>query len=176
MNRAENRIQTMITRGELETVDDSAEVQLVKLSGRDGEIIDEVEHVQGYGVTVNPPKGAGVLLLSIGGSQDDPVTSAIDAAEFRVKGLESGEVAIYDQTGTVILLKSSGDVEIQPSSGVVKVTGDLEASGDLKDASGTLDELRQEFINFVDLTYGVHVHVCAAPGNPSGPPQAPEVP
>lgn len=167
------RIKNMISKAIINSVIDSGQIQLVKVQGLDGEVIDSVERLQNFGHTANPPEGSETILAYIGGNKDHPVAIVVDSGKYRVKDLKPGESAVYDKTGSTVYLKEDGSIVISPSDDKVVLEGDLEATGDIKDSKGTLDELRTEFNTFVDATYGVHVHVSAAPGSPTGPPTAP---
>lgn len=129
MHPLRQRVANMVARGNLERVDDAKKMQLVQLSLLESETRDEVERVQNYGFTSVPEQGAEAAVVFVGGKRDHGLVVAIDDRRYRVKNLESGEVAVYDKSGSKIVLKANGDIELTPSSGKVKLTGDLEVSG-----------------------------------------------
>lgn len=174
------RIQMMITKGTLESVNDIDEIQLVKVSSLEGEVQENVERVQPYGLSTNPPVDSETMIACIGGNKDHPVAIVVDNGATRKKELEPGEVALYDHLGTFIYLTKDGDIHIKPNSenfrlegnqattGTIDADGNITSKGDVADSKGTLDQLRQEFNTFVNTRYNVHIH--STPVGPSGPP------
>lgn len=72
-----------------------------------------VEHLQNFGIVSVPPKDAHVVVLNIRGNQDHPIAIVVDSKEKRLKGLQEGEVALYDALGNYIWLKNSGNAEMK---------------------------------------------------------------
>lgn len=122
-------ISNMVSRGVVSRVDDAKKMQLVQVGLLADETRDDVERVQNYGFTSVPLEGAETVVLFVGGRRDHGLAVAVDDRRYRLTGLADGEVAVYDQTGSKIVLKANGDVEIVPSSGFVIVTGDVQADG-----------------------------------------------
>lgn len=124
-----NRVINLVTRAVVGLVDDSHKLQELQVSGLEDDDLDEVERFQNYGFTSVPKEGAEAVLLRLGGRGDHPIVIAVDDRRYRILNLVSGEVAVYTSTGSRIVLKDNGDIELTPSSGVVKLTGDLNVSG-----------------------------------------------
>lgn len=125
------RVRIMVSRAVVELIDDAKKMQVAQVSVRADELRDDVERFQSYGFTSVPSPGAEGVLLAVGGNSDHGVLVVVDDRRYRPKGLAEGEVCLYDKTGTRITLKANGDVEIVPSSGVLKVTADVEVDGDI---------------------------------------------
>ncbi len=125
-------IKNLVARAVVNLVDDSKKLQLLQLDVLADETVEDIERVQNFGFTSNPPKNAEAVVLFVNGQRDHGLVVAVDDRRYRIKNLASGEVAVYDQTGSVITLKANGDIEMRPHSGKVKLTGDLEATGDVK--------------------------------------------
>lgn len=123
------RVMNMIGRAVLTLVDDSTKMQLLQVSGIEDESLDEVERFQDYGFTSVPLAGAEAVVVRGSGQGDQPYVIAVDDRRYRVRNLESGEVAVYNDSGSYVVLKASGDIQIVPSSGTVSLTGDLDVSG-----------------------------------------------
>lgn len=123
------RIVNMLARAVVSTIDDSQQAQLLKLAILDGETRDEIERLQNYGFTSHPKSGAEAFVAFVGGRRDHGVALVVEDRRYRIVNLESGEVAVYDHTGSKILLRQNGNIELTPSSGVVSLTGDLNVSG-----------------------------------------------
>ena len=165
-----NRVQMMVTKAVIDQVKDGNNIQLLKVGGLAGEVLDNVERIQNYGLSSNPPREGETVILCVGGNKDHPIAIAADSGADRKTGLASGEVAIYHKNGSFIYLKNNGDIQLVPSSEKVDIIGNLEASGEVKDSVGTLDELRTDFNTFVSTVYNTHIHQVAAAPGPSGPP------
>lgn len=93
--RLRRRVLLACSRGLLRLVDDTPRTQTLQAEGYRGEVIDGVEHLQGYGLTVHPRRGALVLLLALGGMRQHTVAAAAVDPEARPTGLAEGEVCLY---------------------------------------------------------------------------------
>ena len=71
---------------------------------------DQVERFQQYGVTSVPHAGAECVTLSVGGNTDHPVVINVDDRRYRMRGLKTGEMAIYDDQGMSVHLTRGGIV------------------------------------------------------------------
>lgn len=105
-----NRMRRMATRVVLKLVDDGPKMQSHQVEAYDGLVRDKVEHFQNYGFTSVPFAGAEGVGLSIGGSTNHMVVLNVDDRRYRMKGLEDGEVAIYDDQGQSVHLTREGIV------------------------------------------------------------------
>lgn len=161
INAIGNRIKLLVGRGTLKFVQDSGNRQLVQFTGLKGETKDEVERVQNYGVSSNPPAGSRVVFISIGGNRDHPVAIAIDKSAARVKDLKPGEVSVYTDEGDQIVLKRGNKIEIKTKNLIItaseKVTIDtpqMECTGEIIDRSNadgiSMSQMRS--------TYDTHTH------------------
>lgn len=87
---------------------------------------EEVELLEPYGFTSSPPTGSKVLLLCSGGDGGHPIALLAGSPSVRLSGLGSGDVAIHvgnaAGTGARIVLRATGDIEVEPGpAGVVRV-------------------------------------------------------
>lgn len=128
------RIANVVSRGEITRVDDAKRGQLVQVELLDGETREDVERPQNYGFTSVPLEGAEVVVVCVGGSRDHAFVVAADDRRHRVKGLEPGEVAVYHHGGSRIVLRNSGNIDVEASADLsVFATGNLnlQADGDV---------------------------------------------
>jgi len=99
------RIQLMITRSVVTLVDSTTLLQMLQVSTIGAVSLDAVEHFENYGHTSNPLPGAEAIVFSVGGRLGHEVALNVADRRYRLKGLASGEVAIYDDLGQFIILK-----------------------------------------------------------------------
>lgn len=123
------RIANMVSRAVVTRVDDATKVQAVQLDLLAEETRDDVERVQNYGFTSVPLEGAEAVVLFVGGRRDHGLVVAVDDRRYRMKGLESGEVAIYTDEGDSVVIRRGGIVEVTAATKVVLSAPTVELAG-----------------------------------------------
>lgn len=144
------RVRLMISRAVLSAVNDAGGIQLVQVKLLDGEVRDGVERMQNYGFTSVPKAGAEGLMACVSGDRDHGIIVAMDDRRFRLKGLQAGEVALYDDLGHKVHLTRTGivvdggghDLNITGVtntyfSGALHVETNIVAGGEISDLCGT---------------------------------------
>ncbi|MDO8933774.1 MAG: phage baseplate assembly protein V [Rhodocyclaceae bacterium] len=104
------RLRLMASRAVLQLLNDATGIQVVQVKLLDGEVSDGVERFQDYGFTGNAPAGAEGVMLSLGADRAHGVVVVLDHRAFRLKALETGEVAVYDDQGQKVHLTRDGIV------------------------------------------------------------------
>lgn len=104
MGGLEGRVRGMVARAILRLVDDARAAQEVQIELLEGESQDAVERFQNYGLTSVPHPGAEALVVFAGGLRSHGVVLAVEDRRYRLRGLEAGEVALYDDLGNVVKL------------------------------------------------------------------------
>lgn len=92
-------------RGVVTLVKAAGKVQLVQLDGLSGERLQDTELFQQYGYTSNPPAGTMCVVLPLGGKTGHGIVIATEHGTYRLKNLQSGEVALYSDEGDSVILK-----------------------------------------------------------------------
>jgi len=100
-------------RAVLTALDTKPGVQLLQADGLSGEKLQASELFQHFGFTSAPPAGTQCIVLPLGGKTAHSVIVATEAGAYRVDGLKSGEVAVYNQSGAKITLKEGKVIEIE---------------------------------------------------------------
>lgn len=166
------KLSNLISRGVVSRVDDSPGIQELQVALLADETRDELEHFQVYGVSSTPPRGAECVVIFPGGDRSAGFVVATGDRRYRVRVAEGG-CAIYDSTGSQVVLGADGHIELRPSTGVVKVAGDLEATGDVRAGTGPLAISLQEHGH----TQGAYTTASAGPVTGiSGGPTMPAAP
>ncbi|NVM78910.1 phage baseplate assembly protein V [Duganella sp. SG902] len=118
VNRALGKIRQAF-RAVLTTVDSSTPIQLIQGEALAGEQLQDNELMQHYGFTSVPLPGTQLAVLPIGGKTAHGIVIACEHTQYRLKGLQGGEVAIYDDLGQFVHLTRDG---IVVNGGGLKVT------------------------------------------------------
>ncbi|MFM9902131.1 MAG: phage baseplate assembly protein V [Polaromonas sp.] len=140
MERLAARLRGMVSRAVVGLVNDATKLQSVQVTVLADQVADDAEHFQHYGYTSVPHPGAEGVALAVGGSTGHTVVVNVDDRRYRIKGLASGEVALYDDLGHVVHLTRTGIV-IRGAGHPVTITGtpllrveaDIEATGQITD-------------------------------------------
>lgn len=139
------RLMLLVGRCVLVAVNDSKKIQALQLKLSADETRDNIERFQQYGFTSVPLAGAEGIALSVGGERGHTVVIAVDDRRYRLTGLQSGEVALYNQAGASIKLKADGSIVAVPgASGTVKI--------------GSASSLRKLIDDRIIAIYNAHVH------------------
>jgi len=95
-------------------------VGLVQAGGLAEEKLQATELFQHYGLTSSPPAGTMLLVVPVGGKTAHGIVVGEEHAGFRLKGLKSGEVALYTDEGDSIILKRGRTIEMETKTLRVK--------------------------------------------------------
>jgi phage gp45-like len=129
--------QSLVTK-----VDDSTLIQTVSLKAGYNEVFKDIERVQSYGLTTNPPLESEALYL-------DDFAIVVDNADFRPTDLVSGEVCLYSEFGKNIKLTSTNEIEIGGNTDYAVKFNALKA---------TLESMQSSLNLFINV-FNEHVHV-----------------
>jgi len=170
-----NRIASMVVCALVKSVTDSDGLQILKVQmGRD-EVKDDVERIQQFGFTSNPPNDSEAIVLFVGGNRSHGICLATDSSTYRIKNLPSGAVVIYNKNGEYVKLTedtieivSGNKVLIDCTEAEIKADTVNVKAGEIKLGDGVMHKaLATE--DFVTSVYKMHVHPTAPPGIVSVP-------
>lgn len=162
-------IWNLIVRGRLTGADGSRKMRTIQAETMAGDLRDDVEHFEPYGFTSEPKVGAEPIVLSLDGDREHSIAICVADRRYRLTGLKSGEVAVYDDLGQKVHLTRSG-IEIETAktlsitaaagvkvtaptaefSGKVTVAGDIVGGAQIYDSTGKMQSIRD--------TYNSHTH------------------
>jgi len=151
----ERRIKNIVRRAVVTRVDASKKMTVLQVDVG-GMTLDGIEYFECYGFTSVPHEGAEVLLLSLGGRSSHAIAVCVNDRRYRIKNGEAGDVVIYDHRGQTITLGDAGVTIDTPLAltinagdstfnGNIKATGNIDADGDVSDATGTIQVMRDTF-------------------------------
>lgn len=141
LDRVYRRIVMLVGRGRLTSINDAGVVQLVQIKLGADEVRDGMPRLAEYGFTSNPPAGTDAVATFLAGDRSNGVVIATGNQVYRLVGLASGDVAIYDSRGQSVWLTPSGIVvnggglpmKITNTTQVRMETALLEVTGDIQD-------------------------------------------
>lgn len=128
MNHAAGNIRQAF-RGVLTANNSGSPTQLSQISGLADENISELELMQHFGFTSNPPSDTDVVVLPLGGKTSHGVIIATENGNYRIKSLPSGATAVYDRSGTKIVLNNDGTIDV--FAGKTTYHGDIHCAGQI---------------------------------------------
>ena len=100
----------LIERAVVNSQDASAKCQSTDVTLIAGEQKGGVEHLEPYGFTARAQGGAEAIVLFPDGDRAHAVTMVVSDRRYRLQGLQSGEVALYDDQGQSVTLTREGIV------------------------------------------------------------------
>ncbi|MCD2176437.1 phage baseplate assembly protein domain-containing protein [Rhizobium sp. C1] len=167
-----NIIRGMMRRVTMKNVNDGGKTQTASIEVADGVWRDGIEVMQPYGFASHVGDGALGLALALGGDEGDIMLMPVANPSARMGKLDENEVGLYNAAGDKFVLGAGGEmtlksgqqITIKTDAGVfitaqiLKVEGDIEATGDVKDHAGTMQEMRDK--------YNVHNHTGGPPPTP----------
>ena len=136
-----------------------------------GELKDNVEHFEPYGMTSNPLPGAEVLAMFLGGDRSHAVVVVASDRRYRITELKPGEVAIYTDEGDKIHFKRGRIIDIETATLNIKATTAVNIDTPVINQTGKIVSTGDQVAGGVSQINHVHTNVQAGNGN-SGPPAA----
>ncbi|MFC6299599.1 phage baseplate assembly protein V [Pseudomonas sp. CCM 7893] len=161
LQRMMRRIQLATGWGRVTFSDDSKTAQLLQVKLNDSETRDGTPRIAEFGFTSLPPSGSDVLVVFLAGDRSKGVVVATAHQASRPTNLKEGESMIYDLWGKSIYLTQSGGIivdakgtpvtvnnattvtinaaeAVQMNTPVLRVSGDIEAGGNVQDKVRTM--------------------------------------
>ncbi|AKA37694.1 phage baseplate assembly protein V [Yersinia ruckeri] len=157
-------LSNMLVRAVVRRLDSSSKNQMLQIQMIADESKDNIEHLEPYGFTSAAHMGAEAFAAFPDGDRSHGVVLVVADRRYRIKGLESGEVAIYSDEGDSIILKRGNQIELNTrqfivnaeektvfntplieASGQIKAHGNVESAADVQDKIGTMAAMRDQF-------------------------------
>jgi len=127
-----SRITMHANLGKVGVVTDTAATQSVQVQINTLETRDNVPVLYAYGFASNPHPGADIAVICVEGDRSKAFAVGTGDQRYRMKGLASGEIAIYDDLGRSVYFTRAGIVINGGGSGMtISNVGTLTISGDV---------------------------------------------
>ncbi|ENB0847673.1 phage baseplate assembly protein V [Escherichia coli] len=168
------RLVSLLSVGRVTAGDDSGVVQTVQVQSP-SEVRSDTPVLQQFGFSSVLPAGTDVVVMSLAGNRSSAVVVASGHQSYRINGLSSGEVVVYNQwgqyvrlgedgivveaSGQPVLVNSATTLEVTATDGVTLKTPSLKVTGDITDNcesnSTTLKALREAYNDHTHPVSGV---------------------
>ncbi|EEQ6524444.1 phage baseplate assembly protein [Escherichia marmotae] len=168
------RLVSLLSVGRVTAGDDSGVVQTVQVQSP-SEVRSDTPVLQQFGFSSVLPAGTDVVVMSLAGNRSSAVVVASGHQSYRINGLNSGEVVVYNQwgqyvrlgedgivveaSGQQVLVNSATTLEVTATDGVTLKTPSLKVTGDITDNcesnSTTLKALREAYNDHTHPVSGV---------------------
>jgi len=143
------RVNGMVARAVIGRVNDALKTQRLQVTILDGDVEDDVEHMQPYGLSFVPPEGAELLALAVGGARSHTVGICANAPGTRPKSGLPGTGGLYHNLGWKVFIDPLGVVHIGAGTGTNFIA---------------LANLVLTRLNAIENTYNTHVHAVSTTG------------
>jgi phage baseplate assembly protein V len=172
------KIAMAIGLGDLTKINDNAPLQKIQVNMLEGETHSDYDRVQEYGFTSVPLPGAQAVVVCVGGGRDNGIVVGTEDRRHRLKNLEAGEVAIYNNLGNFIKLKADGTMHVLSSHNVqveaptVTITGNLQVNGNIVANGNITDQNTGSGRSMASMRslYNSHTHTeTGSTTNPASP-------
>lgn len=151
MRSLKQRVDTMITRAVIDLVNDRLKTQRLQLELLEGETVDDVEHMQPYGLSFVPPDGAEALALAVGGMRQHTVAICAQHPDERPKNGKPRTGGLYSKGQWRLFIDVDGRLHLGAELGA-----DYIALSKKVDAA-------------IKAAIAGHTHICGSPGAVSDP-------
>ena len=106
------RILMSNARCVITATNDAGGVHKVQVRPTPRELIDDVPVVQLYGLSSHAPVGSEAHMICTRGDRSSTVVVATNNPDARPRNLQSGEVTLFDNSGSLVKLANGGNVEV----------------------------------------------------------------
>jgi len=113
IERLWRRVQMMIGRGVVTSVDDEGAVQVMQVRASGLEVADKRVRPQEFGLTSNPPPGSDAALVSVSGDRSSTMVVGVNHQVSRPRGLRPGETKLYSEDGKYVYLTAGGGIVVE---------------------------------------------------------------
>ncbi|EMB4692027.1 phage baseplate assembly protein V [Citrobacter farmeri] len=168
MQSLQRQVLCLIGRAVVKSIDAASKCQMVDVELIGAQTKAGIEHLEHYGFTSHAKPGSEGVVLFPDGDRSHGIVIAVADRRYRLRGLEEGEVALYDDLGQKVHLTRSGII-VDGAGKLIRFVNapkarfemDIEATGHIKDLcdSGGLT------MSAMRIVYNGHKHKENGQGN-----------
>jgi phage baseplate assembly protein V len=153
-----NRLRLVVGRCTIHRANDASKVQTVQVELLKDEVRDGIERYQNYGFTSVPLPGMEGVAVFVGGDRSNGVVLAIGDRLYRLRDLQPGETAMYDDLGQKVHLTRAGIIAATPLNATVSADGDIDltAGGKLRLVAPNIEIHATDSLRFDVAGHGQH--------------------
>lgn len=107
-------LSDLLTRGVVTATNGAKKMRELVIELFAGETRGEIEHMEPYGFTSEPKSGAECAAIFPNGDRSHGIVVVVADRRYRPTDLKTGEVAIFDDQGQIVILKREG-IEVKTS-------------------------------------------------------------
>ena len=173
MQSLQRQLLGLIGRAVVKSINAASKCQMIDVELLAGQQKAGIEHLEPYGFTSRAKPGAEAVVLFPDGDRSHAVAITVSDRRYRMKGLKTGEVALYDDQGQSVTMTRSGIV-VDGGGKVITFKNapkarfemDLDVTGQIKDLcdSGGLT------MSSMRVAYNGHHHKENGQGNKTDAP------
>ena len=158
----------LIGRAVVKSINAASKCQMIDVELLAGQPKGGIEYLEPYGFTSCAKAGADAVVLFPDGDRSHAIAITVSDRRYRIKGLKTGEVALYDDQGQSatltrngIVVDGGGKIITFKNAPKVRFEMDIESTGQIKDLcdSGGLT------MSAMRISYNGHIHKENGQGN-----------
>ncbi len=115
-------LMNLFVRGTVVLGNAAKKMQALQMRLLAGEVKDNLEHFEPYGLTSHPLPGAEGITAFLGGDRSHGVVLVVADRRYRIQAMEPGEVALYTDEGDRIHFKRGRIIDIQTQTLNIKAS------------------------------------------------------
>lgn len=120
------RVQLMIIKGALTLINGSK----AQAKGLEDEVLNNIQLITPAGFAHAPTNGSQAVMVFPAGDRSFGIAVVVGDTRYTLE-LAAGGVGLHDPSGSFVRLNNDGGITLKPSGGMVKVEGDLHATGEI---------------------------------------------
>lgn len=168
MQSLQRQLLGLIGRAVVKSINAASKCQMIDVELLAGQPKAGIEHLEPYGFTSRAKAGAEAVVLFPDGDRSHAVAITVSDRRYRMKGLKTGEVALYDDQGQSVTLTRAGivvdgggKVIMFKNAPKARFEMDLEVTGQIKDLCDTSGQT----MSAMRVAYNGHKHRENGQGN-----------
>jgi phage baseplate assembly protein V len=132
----------MISMAVINRVNEALAVQRLQVTLVADEVVDDVDHVQPYGTSFNPPSGSEAIVLNVGGMASYPVAILSHKPGSRPTDADPGCGGLYVEAGWKLYIDSDGKLNLGAKAGASAVARADKVDAEVSALKSDIDNIK----------------------------------